>query len=110
MEKRSAAFQVAEGSDRLLGIGLISTVAAASFLADLPDASRAAKVRAVEAHAMARCFPWAANSRWFADVFGKPVKAIAAELPEDEVVAAQERGRQRDLWEMVHELRAEFER
>jgi hypothetical protein len=50
-----------------------------------------------------------ANSRWYEDVFGKLIEAVAASLPPDVVAAAQARGRARDLWETAEELLAELE-
>ena len=59
--------------------------------------------RAVELYALAFRYPYVANSRWFEDVIGKHIAALAATLPPDVVAAAQERGRARDLWETAEE-------
>lgn len=64
--------------------------------------------RAVELYALASRYPVVANSRWFADVVGRPVSAIAATLPLDVVAAAEERGRARDLDTTVTGLLAEL--
>jgi tetratricopeptide (TPR) repeat protein len=53
--------------------------------------------RAVELYALASRYPVVANSRWFADVVGQHIAAVAAALPPDIVAAAKERGRARDL-------------
>jgi tetratricopeptide (TPR) repeat protein len=65
--------------------------------------------RAVELYALAIRYPYVSHSRWFEDVAGKHVVAVAAALPAEVVAAAQERGRQRDLWATVEELLAELE-
>jgi tetratricopeptide (TPR) repeat protein len=65
--------------------------------------------RAIELYGLASCHPAVANSRWFADVVGQPIAAVAAELPPDAVAAAEERGRARDLEATVAELLAELE-
>jgi tetratricopeptide (TPR) repeat protein len=65
--------------------------------------------RAVELYALALRYPFVANSRWFEDVAGRHIAAVAATLPPDAVAAAQERGRARDLEATVAELLAELE-
>jgi hypothetical protein len=50
-----------------------------------------------------------ANSRWFEDVAGKHIAAVAATLPPEVVAVARERGRARDLEATVAELLAELE-
>ena len=47
--------------------------------------------------------------RWFEDMAGQHIAAAAAHLPPEVVAAAQERGRQRNLWETAEELLAEIE-
>ncbi len=47
--------------------------------------------------------------RWFEDMAGQQIAAAAAHLPPEVVAAAQERGRQRNLWERAEELLAEIE-
>ena len=76
----------------------------ALFLADQDQ-----KERAVELYALASRYPDVANSRWFEDVAGKHIAAVAAKLPPDVVSAAQERGRARDLWATAEELLQELE-
>jgi tetratricopeptide (TPR) repeat protein len=64
--------------------------------------------RAVELYALASRYPYVANSRWFEDVAGKHIAAVAATLPPEVVAAAQERGRARDLWDTAAKLVAEL--
>ncbi len=78
--------------------------AMALFLAD-----QGQEERAVELYALASRHPLVANSRWFEDVAGKHIAAVAATLPPDVVAAAQERGRARDLWTTAAELLVELE-
>ena len=72
-------------------------------------ARRGESARAVELHALASRYPLVANSRGFADTFGRHIAAVAATLPPDVVAAAQERGRARDLWATMEELLKELE-
>ncbi|MBN2390702.1 MAG: hypothetical protein JXR84_08265 [Anaerolineae bacterium] len=64
--------------------------------------------RAVEIYALASRHPFVANSCWFEDVAGRHIAAVAAKLPPEVVVAAQERGRARDLQATVLELLEEL--
>ena len=64
--------------------------------------------RAIELYALASRYPYVANSRWFEDVAGRHIASMAAGLPADEVAAAQERGRARDLDATVNELLVEL--
>ncbi len=64
--------------------------------------------RAVELHALALCHRFVADSRWFGDVVGRQIGAAVEALPAEAVVAAQERGRGRDLEATLRELLAEF--
>ena len=64
--------------------------------------------RAIELYALASRYPFVANSRWFYDVFGRHIDAIAATLPPEVAEAARERGRARDLQVTVKELLSEF--
>jgi hypothetical protein len=68
------------------------------------DAVQGETERAVELYALASRYPHVAHSRWFEDVAGVHIAAVAAGLPPDAVAAAQERGRARDLWATVEEL------
>jgi hypothetical protein len=62
--------------------------------------------RAVELYAVASRYPYVANSRWFEDVAGREIGALAATLLPEAVASAQERGRERDLWATVERLLA----
>jgi len=64
---------------------------------------------AVELYALAARYPCVANSRWFEDVFGRQIDALAETLPAEAVEAARKRGRARDMWETAKELLAELE-
>jgi tetratricopeptide (TPR) repeat protein len=78
--------------------------AVALLLADEGEAERA-----IEIHALASTTcPWHANSRWFEEVVGKHITAVATTLPKDVVSAAEERGRSMDPWATAEELLAEL--
>ena len=77
--------------------------AAALLLADQGQAEWA-----VELYAMASRYGFVANSRWFEDVAGRHIAAVAGTLPPDVVAAAQERGRVRDLEATTAELLVEL--
>ena len=70
----------------------------------LLTADAGAVERAVELYALAARHPLVANSRWFENVAGRYLAAAAATLPPEVVVAAQKRGRARELWATVEEL------
>ena len=84
---------------------LMALSAAALLLADQGQGERA-----VELYALASRYPIVANSRWFEDVAGRELAAVAAALPPDVREAAQTRGRARDLWATAQELLEEIER
>jgi tetratricopeptide (TPR) repeat protein len=65
--------------------------------------------QAVELYALTSRYRLVANSRWFEDVFGRHIAAVAATLPPEVVAAAQERGKARDLEATVEELLVELE-
>ena len=65
--------------------------------------------RAVELYALASRYPYVANSRWFEDVFGRHIEAVAATLPAEVVATVRERGRALALQATVKELLGEFE-
>ncbi|MCD6344495.1 MAG: tetratricopeptide repeat protein [Anaerolineae bacterium] len=82
-------------------------LAATAFLL----AERGQRERAVELYALASRYPYVGNSRWFEDVFGRHIAAVAATLPPDVVAAAQARGRRAwDPGATTAELLQEFER
>jgi predicted ATPase/DNA-binding CsgD family transcriptional regulator len=64
--------------------------------------------RAVEYYALATSHPFVANSRWFADMIGRPIAAAAAILPSDTVATAQERGRSLHLSQTAESLLQEI--
>ena len=64
--------------------------------------------RAIEFYALASAHPLVANSRWFDDVCGKHIEAVAQALPPELVAEAERRGRSRDLWSTAQELLAEL--
>ncbi len=65
--------------------------------------------RAMEVYALAMEHPYICNSLWWRDVAGKHIEAAAAVLPPDVTVAAQKRGRERNLWETAEELLDELD-
>jgi predicted ATPase/DNA-binding SARP family transcriptional activator len=71
-------------------------------------ANGGARERAVELWALLSRHPQIGNSRWYEDVAGQHIAALAADLPGEVVAAAQERGRARDLGSTVEELLAEW--
>jgi hypothetical protein len=77
----------------------------ALLLADQGD-----KEWAVELYALALQNGHVANSRWFEDVAGRHITAVAGTLPPEVVAAAEERGRARDLWATAAELLVELDR
>ena len=69
---------------------------------------RGKKEQAVELYALASRYPFVANSRWFDDIVGRHIAAVAATLPLDLVAAAEERGQARDLEATAAELLVEL--
>ena len=68
-----------------------------------------ARRRATELYALASRYPFVAHSRWFEDVAGREVAAVAAStLPPDVIAVVEARGRGRDLWTTVEELLVEL--
>ncbi len=61
-------------------------------------------IQAVELYALVSCHPFVVNSRWFADVVGKQMEALMVSLPSEEVMAAQGRGWEQDLWETAEKV------
>jgi hypothetical protein len=64
--------------------------------------------RGLELYALASRYPFVANSRWFEDIAGNQLAAVAANLPTAVVNAARERGQARDLDATVEELLSEL--
>ena len=65
--------------------------------------------RAVEIYTLASSMGMVANSRWFADIAGNEIAALAAGLPADVVDAAKGRVQTVLSWEPAAELLAELE-
>ncbi len=66
--------------------------------------------RAVDLYALASRYPFVTKSRWFEDVVGRHIAAVAGTLPAELVAVLEERGRTRDLESTTTELRAELHR
>jgi len=81
----------------------IALPAVALLLADQGQAERA-----TELYALAWSVPHIAHSRWYEDIAGRELAAVAAGLPAEVREAAQARGRARDLWATAQELLAEL--
>lgn len=60
--------------------------------------------QAITLYALAQQQPFIANSRWFADVVGKRITAVAAHLSPEAIAAAKARGQTMDLWETADSL------
>jgi predicted ATPase/DNA-binding SARP family transcriptional activator len=82
---------------------MYALTAAALLLLDRGEAERG-----LEIYALAERYPFVAKSRWFEDIAGREITAVAASLPLPVVTAAQTRGRGRDLWATAGELLDEF--
>jgi predicted ATPase/DNA-binding SARP family transcriptional activator len=89
--------------------GFYSPLPTLSALA-LYAADRGRVERALELYALASCSPLVANSRWYEDVAGRYLAALAAALPPDVAAAASERGRVQDLGTALAVQLAELER
>jgi hypothetical protein len=98
---RKAIRTVATSEDFLGKLDLLPIVAL--LLAVRGDAERAS-----ELYALAMRYPYVANSRWFEQVAGRQIDAVARELPPDVVSEARARGRARDLDQTVQALLAEL--
>jgi tetratricopeptide (TPR) repeat protein len=105
---RQAAQHLHEALRTAVEIGAAWLVFAALPAVALVRADQGDAERAVELYALASRYPHVANSRWFEDVAGKHIAAVAATLPPDVVFASQQRGRARDLWETAEELLEEL--
>ena len=74
------------------------------MLTDLGD-----EAGGVELYASANTMGVVANSRWFADIVGDEMAAIAAGLPVEGAEVAKGRPQDPISWEMAAELQAELE-
>jgi len=64
--------------------------------------------RAITVWAQAQCQPFVANSKWYEDVVGLELTAVAASLPRDVAEVARRRGQGMDLWQTAEALLAEL--
>jgi hypothetical protein len=71
-------------------------------------ADQGALERAVEVYACASRYGFVANSRWFEDLVGQPLRTMAASLPAETVESVQEQGRLKDWGVMAAELVSEL--
>jgi predicted ATPase/DNA-binding SARP family transcriptional activator len=71
-------------------------------------ADQGAVERAVEVHACASCYEFVNGSRWFEDMVGQQIRAVAASLPTEVLASARERGRAQNWNAMAAELLNEF--
>lgn len=65
--------------------------------------------RATTAWALAQRYPFVANSKWYEDMVGRELEALAASMPPEVAEAARERGRALDLWETAEALLGELD-
>ena len=69
---------------------------------------------AIELSALAATIPFLRNNRFYHDIAGRHIDAVAEALLPEVVTAAQERGRARDLettaWEILEELQVWIEK
>jgi tetratricopeptide (TPR) repeat protein len=96
------ALEIAQESETVLPLQW-ALPAMALLLADEGEIERG-----VELYALASRHPFVANSRWFHDVAGNQLAALATNLPPAVVKAARERGQARDLEATVAELLREL--
>ena len=66
--------------------------------------------RAVEMYALASRYPLVATARWFEDIAGRHIAAVAAGLPASLVSVAPARGLALDLNAVIQELLVELDR
>jgi hypothetical protein len=79
---------------------LLEAVATAAAVLAAHGAAR----QAVELYALVRRHPYAANSPWFEDVYGRMVAQAAAVLTPEIKAAAEAQGRTLDLWQAAKAL------
>jgi tetratricopeptide (TPR) repeat protein len=99
---------VAEALEIGVELGVFMPVMYGLPVAALLLADGGAVERAVEAYACASRHGFVANSRWFEDVAGQPLRTMAASLPTEAVESAQEQGRLKDWNVMAAELLSEL--
>jgi hypothetical protein len=64
--------------------------------------------RAIALYALAEKHPLMAQSRWFADVYGRSVAMKAAALPPLVIETARAQGQKLDLWQTAESLLTEL--
>jgi tetratricopeptide (TPR) repeat protein len=62
---------------------------------------------AVRLHALVSRYPYVANSRWFSEIAGERLEAVAAELPTTVAEQVRQQGRELDLWEAAQSVISE---
>jgi len=67
-------------------------------------AHRDQKIRSIEVYNMIFRYNFVANSKWFEDVYGRHLKAVADSMPKENVEAARIRAQSMDVWETVNTL------
>ena len=65
---------------------------------------RGREIQAIEVYSLISRYNFVANSKWFDDVFGHHLEAIANNLPADDVDSARIQANSMDVWEMVNKL------
>jgi predicted ATPase/DNA-binding SARP family transcriptional activator len=99
---------VAEALEIGVELGVFMPVMYGLPIAALLLADRGAVERAVEVYACVSRYGFVANSRWFEDVAGQQLRAMAASLPAEAVESAEEQGRSQDWDVMAAELLSEL--
>ena len=92
-----------------IGIHGAMTVGIALTGVALAVADQGESERVFELFVLVSRYLYVANSRWFEDVAGQHIAAVAATLPLDVVSAAQEWGKAPDLRAMAEELLEEWQ-
>ena len=82
---------------------MVSLAGIALLLADDGEVERA-----IELYALASRYQFVANSRWFEDVIGQHIAAVATTLSPEHVIAARRCGQASDLASSVEELLTEL--
>jgi DNA-binding SARP family transcriptional activator/tetratricopeptide (TPR) repeat protein len=91
-------------------IGSLRTVIHALPALALLEADQGNIERAIELCALARNYPYVANSRWFEDIAGRHINTQSSSLSAERVLIAQNRGRLLDTWETIGQWLAENNR
>jgi tetratricopeptide (TPR) repeat protein len=102
--KRYLYEALAGASERRVFLPLIHALPGVALLL----ADEGEKERAVELYALAKTQGMVANSKWFEDIAGRHIAAVAGTLPPGVAAEAEARGKARELWETAAELSAEL--